>query len=144
MSIQKSFSRLCVALVLLLSPAISLSDDYPLNWDWEKESAPVMLSEYSKAPNDIGIYEIGFLKNKVFEPMYVGRAVGVTLKARLATHHKNSHNKNINQNRDNLYFRTKVFKSKKIASYVEAVTIAAFEYPWNNRNEWKQHWALEN
>jgi len=58
-------------------------------------------------------------------------------------HFTNSHNKNVRANATRLYFRCKVFATPELAAYVEAVSIAAYEYPWNRRNEWTQHWALD-
>ena len=142
---RSTFTAIIIAIFACLSfISPSMADDYPLDWDWAKEAKPQKLEDFKEAPKEIGIYEIGFLKKGVFEPQYVGRAIGITLRARLSKHNRNSHNKDIKKNVKKLYFRTKVFTSKKVASYVEAVTITAFEYPWNKKNEWKQHWALEN
>ncbi|MBW2167456.1 MAG: hypothetical protein JRG74_15650 [Deltaproteobacteria bacterium] len=117
---------------------------YPKVWDWVKEDMPRRLSGYVRAPDKIGFYELGFMKNGTFEAQYAGRAKGVTLRQRLGQHYRNSHNENVRKNRDHLYFRCKVFKTEELSSYVEAVSIAAIEYPWNRRNEWAQHWILES
>ncbi len=113
------------------------------DWDWRRQPAPLPLFQHEAAPDDIGIYELGFVSNLIFQPMYIGRAMGVTLKQRLSKHYKNSHNKNIREHRMSLYFRTKTFSKPEIVAFVEAVSIAAIDYPWNKRNEWKQHWNLE-
>lgn len=117
---------------------------YPKDWDWDREKKPIRLYEYEKATSEIGIYELGIVKDGVFISKYIGRAMGVTFKQRMYQHFSNSHNVNIRKNRMNLYFRCKSFESEQVTAYVEAICIAALEYPWNKRNEWKQHWALEN
>ena len=81
---------------------------------------------------------------KVFEPQYAGRAKGVTLRQRLRQHFTNIHNDNVRKNKNRLYFRCKVFATEELAAYVEAVSIAAYEYPWNRRNEWAMHLVLES
>lgn len=121
-----------------------MAERYPRAWDWADEKKPLPLERYLEAPNEIGFYELGFFENGIFEPQYCGRAKGVTLKQRLGQHYRKSHNENVRKNRDRLYFRSKVFKTEQLASYVEAVSIAAYEYPWNRRNEWVSHWALES
>jgi hypothetical protein len=117
---------------------------YPRPWDWAREKPPAPLTSYLLAPEKIGFYELGFLVNRSFEPQYAGRAKGITLRQRLQQHFLNSHNKNVRMYRDDLHFRCKVFASQELVAYVEAVSIAAYEYPWNRRNEWSQHWALES
>jgi hypothetical protein len=116
---------------------------YPRDWDWANEAKPRKLAEFVTAPDKIGFYELGWYKQGKFVPMYCGRARGMSLRDRLRQHFTHSHNPNVRANRDDLYFRCKAFKTEELASYVEAVTIAAFSYPWNRRNEWTQHWALE-
>ena len=116
---------------------------HPEDWDWDRERKPIQLYDHERATGEIGIYELGFMANDVIDPQYIGRAMGVTFKQRLSQHFTNSHNPNIRTNRMKLYFRCKSFESVELAAYVEAVCIAALEYPWNKRNEWKQHWILE-
>jgi len=116
---------------------------YPKEWDWADEAPPHRLSEWTMAPDKMGFYEIGFLK-KDFVAMYGGRAAGVTLRERLHQHRSNSHNENIKKNRLQLWYRCKAFRTAELASFVEALHIVAMEYPWNKRNEWTQHWALED
>jgi len=117
---------------------------YPRDWDWSLEAPPKPLSLYGSAPDQIGIYELGFMVEGRFDPQYVGRAKGVTLRQRLGQHFRHSHNPKVRHHRARLFFRCKVFRTEELAAYVEAVTIAALEYPWNRRNEWVQHWALED
>lgn len=116
---------------------------YPKVWDWADEEPPRRLSEWTRAPDKVGFYEIGFLKQD-FVPMYGGRAAGTTLRERLHQHWSGSHNENIVKNRLKLWYRCKAFKTVELASFVEAVSIAAMDYPWNKRNEWTQHSALED
>jgi len=117
--------------------------NYPRPWDWAKERAPLPLSQHIAAPAKIGFYEIGFLKNGKFEAKYAGRAKGVTLQQRLGQHFRHSHNELVRKYRNSAYYRCKVFATEELTAYVEAVSIAAYEYDWNRRNEWTQHWILE-
>ena len=121
-----------------------MAQKYPKMWHWSKEKRPLPLSHFHSAPDDIGFYELGFVVNGVFEPKYAGRAKGVTLRQRLKQHFTHSHNKKVRANRNKIYFRCKVFATEELTAYVEAVSIAAIKYPWNRRNEWAMHWALEN
>jgi hypothetical protein len=121
-----------------------MKKNYPRIFDWIKEKKPYRLSAYLRAPNKIGFYELGIITNKGFEAKYAGRAIGMTLRNRLGQHYNHSHNETIRRNRDNLYFRYKVFTTVELVSYVEAVSIAAFNYDWNRRNEWTQHWILDD
>jgi|SRR6185295_9339008 len=118
------------------------SDPYPKSWKWSAEAHPKRLSEWVTAPDRAGFYELGFMKGQ-FAPMYCGRAAGVTLRARLRQHYLRSHNANVRKYSNDLWYRYKVFDTFELAAFVEAVHIAAFQYEWNNRNEWAKHWALE-
>ena len=120
-----------------------MTQQYPKVWSWAGERKPKPLEFYTAAPEAIGFYELGFIVNGSFKAQYGGRAMGITLRERLKTHYHNSHNKNVQKHRSELYFRCKVLASEELVAYVEAVSIAALEYPWNRRNEWTQHWALE-
>lgn len=66
-----------------------------------------------------------------------------TLRQRLAQHCRHSHNLDVRKHSARLHFRCKALPTQEVVAYVEAVSIAAMDYPWNRRNEWKQHWALE-
>jgi len=116
---------------------------YPKLWDWAKLMSPHRLSEWYRAPQKFGFYELGYLRGKKFEPMYGGRAAGITLRTRLCNHFTRSHNKNVRKNAVLLWCRYKECSTVELASFIEAVHIAAMDYPWNKRNEWTQHWALE-
>jgi hypothetical protein len=117
---------------------------YPKPWNWSDEASPRRLSEWGIAPEAIGFYEIGYMVATEFEPMYCGRAAGVTLRVRLGQHFSRSHNEEIRNHRDLLWYRFKVLKTFELACYIEAIHIAALDYPGNKRNEWTQHWALES
>ncbi len=120
-----------------------MPQSYPRGWDWEKQPKPNTLAMFNLAPDKIGFYELGFLQGGTFVAQYCGRAIGMTLRQRLKQHYTHSHNANVRANATKLYFRCKALKTQEIAAYVEAVHIAAMDYPWNKRNEWAQHWALE-
>ena len=115
---------------------------YPKPWDWTHEAAPARLGSWALAPEATGFYEIGFVRGE-FQEMYCGRAAGVTLKARLRQHFVHSHNDEIRKHRQELWYRYKTLATFELACYVEAVHIAALNYPWNARNEWAKHWILE-
>lgn len=117
--------------------------DYPKLWDWKKEAPPQLLSNWTKAPDSIGFYELGLMQSG-FQAMYGGKAIRQTLRERLRQHWTSSHNHKIKENRKELWFRCKSFKTRDEVDVVEGLHIIAFEYPWNQRNEWKQHWALED
>ena len=114
--------------------------DDKYDFDWENEHAPIKLSEHSECPNENGIYELGEIVDDVFVELYIGRAIGVTLPARLSKHYRSSHNAEIRRDKETLYFRTKQYDDAGAASVVEALFIAAFDYPFNKRNEWREHW----
>jgi len=115
---------------------------YPKSWDWSREERPKRLSDWDQAPEATGFYELGYLEG-TFEAMYCGRAAGVTLRARLKQHFLRSHNDEVRMHRLELWYRYKVLPTFELACYVEAVHIAALDYPWNRRNEWAKHWAME-
>lgn len=121
-----------------------MTNSHPRVWDWAREEQARPLRDYFLAPDKIGFYELGYMNNSNFEAQYAGRAKGISLRQRLGQHYRNSHNENVRRNRNELFYRCKVFKNEELVSYVEAVSIAAFEYPWNRRNEWAQHWILES
>ena len=114
---------------------------YP--WRWSTRPRPLI--EADAAPGSYGFYEIGFFVRGRFKRKYCGRAAGTSLKSRLRKHWRSSHNKNIAKNREELWYRYKQLGSREEARYVEAVHLAALEkdYEWNDRQEWKQHWAIE-
>ena len=118
-----------------------MSTSYPRPWNWSAQPRPQRLAEWHTAPDQLGFYEIGYFDGG-FEALYGGRAAGTTLRQRLREHYLYSHNANIRRQRHEVWFRFKVFRSKAEAMFVEAVQIAAFDYPWNDRNEWSSHWAL--
>ena len=54
-----------------------------------------------------------------------------------------SHNGEVRRHANELWFRYKTFERADVAAYVEALHIVALDYPWNKRNEWTKHWALD-
>lgn len=104
---------------------------------------PRKLCEWACAPATNGFYELGLIAEGSFEPMYCGRAAGVSLRQRLRQHSVCSHNPEVRRHATELWFRCKSFESAEVASYIEAVHITALDYEWNKRNEWARHWALE-
>jgi hypothetical protein len=118
-------------------------NEYPRPWNWTAAPRPRKLSEWAFAPNTNGFYELGFIAGGSFEPKYCGRAAGVTLRQRLRQHFLSSHNHEVRSHTAQLWFRCKSSESADVASFVEALHIAALDYQWNKRNEWAKHWALE-
>jgi hypothetical protein len=106
-------------------------------------SAHYPLCDFMQAPDSYGFYEIGMVHGAQFKPMYGGRSAGTTLRQRLKKHFDHSHNDNIADAKGPLYFRYYKTNSDADARFVEALNIAAMEYDWNKRQEWRQHWALE-
>ena len=119
-------------------------NQYPRPWSWAQEARPRRLSEWACAPKTNGFYELGYMTEGRFEAKYCGRAAGVTLATRLRQHHVYSHNPKVRRYSNKLWYRCKSFKTFELAAYVEALHLAALEYAWNERNEWRQHWALED
>jgi hypothetical protein len=115
----------------------------PRPWSWAAQAHPRQLSDWGTAPETHGFYELGFLTDREFRPVYCGRAAGVTLRSRLRQHYAESHNPEVRRHAPELWYRCKSFPSPEMASFVEAVHLAALDYPWNKRNEWAKHWALE-
>ena len=114
--------------------------DDKYDFEWDDQHDPIKLSNYSECPNENGIYELGEIVDEIFVELYVGRAIGVSLKDRLSKHYRNSHNEEIKRDRDTLHFRTKQYDDPGAAAVVEALFIAAFDYPFNKRNDWREHW----
>ena len=115
----------------------------PEEFTWNLVPRPKPLSQWLLAPVQPGFYELGFMHGLSFEPKYGGRASGLTLKERLRQHWEHSHNAQVRRHRAQLWFRCKALPSARYARYVEAHYIAAFDYDWNSRQEWAEHWALE-
>ena len=75
--------------------------------------------------------------------MYGGRATRQTLRLRLKQHYAGSHNPQVRAHAHELWYRCQLFETVPEAEVVEGLFIAAFDYPWNQRNEWKQQWAMD-
>jgi hypothetical protein len=112
-------------------------------WDWADVEPPRSLSKWGLAPGTPGFYELGLIENGRFEPKYGGRA-RVRLSERLCQHYLRSHNPEVRKQAGKLWYRCKALVTSEEATFAEAMHIAAFEYPWNRRNEWKGQWALED
>ena len=72
-------------------------------------SDSVRLRDYYYAPRGPGVYEVGFVRNAIFNPVYVGKAdPGSSIFRRLCAHYGGYGNKTIRQyllerERDNLW-----------------------------------------
>jgi hypothetical protein len=133
-----------------------------LAWRWESERAPQPLHLAGALHNAHGIYELGLMQAaavaeegdaqatpaaRVFVPQYVGRAAGIGLRERLLQHWHASHNSRVRAHAHQLWFRYHVMhdtsSASSVGAYLEAIGNVALDYPFNRRNEWRQHWALE-
>lgn len=121
-------------------------------WEWDEDSAELFrLCEWEEhAPKTPGFYELGFL-GPPFKPMYGGKAAKQTLSVRLDQEFNRSHNEHIRRHSHELWFRFKPLTSRIEADVFEGLFLACYgvreesdRYPWNQRNEWKQQWAMES
>jgi hypothetical protein len=116
---------------------------HPERFTWNQAPRPKPLSLWSLAPDEPGFYELGFVRGGSFEAKYGGRASDLTLRRRLRQHWEGSHNPEVRRHRSALWFRCKALPDASYARAVEAHYLAAFDYDWNARQEWAEHWALE-
>jgi hypothetical protein len=113
---------------------------------------PYRLTDWKLAPDKHGIYEIGFGSTKAdFRPKYLGKAEDQTLCKRLSQHCRRSSNEEVRKRVDRLYFTCRPIEGKvgnagAVINTIEGVYIAAFRetYEWNGRNEWSEHWCVED
>jgi hypothetical protein len=98
--------------------------------------------EFMEAHDAYGFYEIGIVQGTIFIPRYGGRSAGTTLRQRMKKHFDQSHNVNITKTEGSLFPIVKTGSDAE-ARYVEALNIVGMEYPWNKRQEWRRHSALE-
>jgi len=131
------------------------------NFTWpSKGDGPWILNEAGvrEALGDkriaLGVYWIGYSpcgNQASFQPKYCGKAVKQPLFRRLNQHVRGSSNKEIkrhlaskNGGLPTLWFRFVELPTLQLAELLEGLEIAAFrEGYWNARNEWVQHWAME-
>ena len=71
-------------------------------------SSSIRLRDYHSSPREPGIYEIGFTRNNIFNPLYVGKAERTNIYDRLKSHYTGTGNKNVKEylltiQRDNLW-----------------------------------------
>jgi len=136
-------------------------EKWDLTWP-ENELGPWRLtvndieSALKSNPSAKGVYWIGVSSmgtHAAFETRYCGKAVRQTLAQRLKQHAKcrgnaqiaiHLMNKKLSES-EPLWFRFVEFSTIELAEFTEGTMISAFrdEYIWNNRNEFKQQWALE-
>ncbi len=113
-------------------------------------SPPVRLSQYLLTPDRHGVYEIGVLSGVSFIPRYLGRAWKTTIRDRLYTHYRASHNPAIRQMRETLYCRwitTERLPANVAESFLLGVSSSLDlekTYPWNRRMEWKAYWDQDS
>ena len=116
-----------------------------------KVMGPLPLKEWNQAPPMPGIYEIGLGATKfTFVPKYFGKAVRQTLRQRLHQHHLRSSNTNVESNKPNCFFTCRPVQGgptqRIVINNIEGLYLIAFceQYIWNARQEWIQHWSVEN
>ena len=121
-------------------------------WAFNREGIDTALGCNRKA---IGVYWIGYSPcedHGSFQPKYCGKAVKQSLYVRLNQHVKKSSNQTIRKHLASndgglppLWFRIVEMPTLRLADLLEGMEIAAFaEEYWNRRNEWTQHWAMED
>jgi hypothetical protein len=97
-------------------------------------STPIKLSYYTSAPDEKGIYEIGF-GDKEFEANYLGRDKRqyTSIRTRLSAHYNLRANKKVTErNRDSLHVR---WSKVSDPACTEAILLKQKEYPWNEKIE---------
>ncbi|MFO1419619.1 MAG: hypothetical protein U1F59_01410 [Candidatus Competibacteraceae bacterium] len=105
-------------------------------------SNAIRLRDYFAAPREPGVYEIGFVRNNIFNCVYVGKA-GTSIYDRLQKHYNLRGNNNIkeylmNRERDNLWCH---WMRVADPGYMEANLLNRFGigdqgvYKFNNRLE---------
>ena len=120
-------------------------------WSLSKDSVN---SAFAQNRSAIGVYWIGpgsIVNPLSFQPKYCGKAVRQSLCTRLNQHVANSSNRHIreylaSERLPRLLFRFIELGDPGLANLLEGLEIAAFrdEYCWNSRNEWTQHWAMDD
>ena len=99
-------------------------------------SNPIRLKDYVDAPDEPGVYEIGFFRSETFNPMYLGMSE-VSIRDRLSAHYNGEGNEEVDNylteaERDNLYCRWSKVKDPRCK---EADLLRSGKYEWNKRIE---------
>eukprot|EP00731_Ephydatia_muelleri_P022112 Em0014g703a len=102
-------------------------------------SNPIRLKDYDDAPDEPGVYEIGFFRSESFNPMYLGMSEK-SICNRLSAHYRGDGNEEVDHyiteaERDNLYCRWSRVEAPRCK---EAKLLRQREhgkYEWNKRNE---------
>ena len=112
---------------------------------------PFPLAKWQRAPDRHGVYEIGLGSTKsTFVPRYLGKAADQTLRARIKQHFMKSSNDSVEKNKPECHFTCRPIEQgpsqRAIISNIEGIYLIAFseQYCWNNRQEWSQHWSIED
>lgn len=71
-------------------------------------SNAVRLKDYYRSPRQPGVYEIGFTRDDIFNPVYIGMSEKTTIYERLKAHYNGTGNKDVQsylliRERDNLW-----------------------------------------
>jgi hypothetical protein len=128
--------------------------EYLENFDMDKQAkGPFPLSQWEQAVQAPGVYEIGLGAGSGFRPRYLGKAVRQMLRVRLGQHYRKSSNEEIRKRlaaNQTLYFRYLDVKlgteTLAVINVIEGVCLIGFDdkYVWNGRQEWNQHFAVED
>jgi hypothetical protein len=119
---------------------------------WRLRAEQIELA-FGQNKGAIGVYWIGYAPQSnhgSFQAKYCGKAVRQPLYRRLLQHARSSSNATIRSNVSSpgapaLYFRYVELPELRLAEVLEGLEIAAFsDVFWNQRNEWVQHWAMED
>ena len=92
-------------------------------------SNPKHSREVDSAPNEKGVYQIGFYRGKTFNPKYIGMTSKQTIKRRLKQHFSGTGSLKIKEyldshKRNDLYFRTMRVKNPVKLGKIEVRNIA--------------------
>ena len=100
-------------------------------------SDPIRLKDYRNAPDEPGVYEIGFFRSGTFNPMYL-RMSEVSIRDRLSAHYNGEGNEEVDNyiteaERDNLYCRWRRVEAPRCNE--DQLRQRDGRYDWNRRNE---------
>lgn len=128
-------------------------------FNWPTGDGPWLLNEQGISTalgqnrTALGVYWIGYSSGShaSFDARYCGKAVRQPLFKRLNQHVRRSSNQEVkrhlssnNSKLPTLWFRFVELPTLQLAELLEGLEIAAFrETFWNKRDEWVQHWAME-
>lgn len=117
-------------------------------------SYAVRLYRYDEAPDEPGVYEIGFMRGDWFYPKYIGKAES-SIRERLSRHYMLKGNASVRDYLNEIYFTKKFAEGGRLRRGTplkrdnlyarwsrvqnprekEVILMRRFDYEWNERNE---------